>query len=404
MKRRLSLWVMLALAAMPAASICYSATALDVVTTLATRCHACVSSLPDEAALRAVAVASPAADQEALIGQLDQAGLTVFSARDQNVLVVADMRPTETPPPSDDRLVLGSRLMAMIPASAVAEQATARKEKKAPLFGLAQLPPQARELVAALSKQDLVSDPTMFGQLRWNIEPFLRDDTADPATMARAPFPNRYFYEAPIACAANRPMPAREILWAAWPFSNSVWTRAACPAVPNGKTTVQAMADAIAAEQRVSLHPSLTMIGDTAVHVWGQPSSLGGLLWALQITTGMRCRPTPEHPDRLELYHTLKVPFDLPDKLLSLPLLGYVSPLRVPAVQANLALSDYGSLIPLHDWRPLQDLPPLYLWGMAPGRGEARGLSVLWLRQASLWITQPGLNGKTSLMLDLPLL
>jgi hypothetical protein len=98
------------------------------------------------------------------------------------------------------------------------------------------------------------------------------------------------------------------------------------------------------------------------------------------------------------------VPFNLPEKLLSLPLLGYVSPLRAPAVQANLALSDYGSLIPLHDWRPLQDLPPLYLWGMAPGKLEARGLSVLWLRQASLWITQPGLHGKTSLTLDLPLL
>jgi len=235
----------------------------------------------------------------------------------------------------------------------------------------------------------------------------LRDDSAEAASITRPRGWNWFYRHPPFGPLAQQGDSFRSLLWGLWDQSGTEWAVRPCPDIPQGQIDLERALDAACegSEGCLVVDESVDLRADAPLYIAGQPSSLGVLVWALQVCAGVMCRTTQDVPDVGQVSYPVRIDEPGPGYWCSAPGRGYVSPRLTQFGRAMLQRTDYGGLIPLHAQWKLSDLPLMYTWTYAANEEQASPdqLSLIWLRTVSF-----GLAGAESASSDarwqLPLL
>ncbi len=370
-------------------------TALALVSALARDHGYCVVSPLLGRELGEVTVAGHADDSTAIIGLLEQAGLSVYTAGDSPLAVVCDQRPGRKGASDATPLVLASEFLATLPASVIQSQREAVRSTTPPSlphFPLADLSQNVHEAagrwLAALGKPQALSSDVC-GRIQWCTNRLLRVERDGHRSLTSPSMQSTLFREPPIALGAGGQLSSFELPWALWEHAEAPWATRPCVVVPQGDTNLKTILTAVReCSPGLRLHPSTEFANDLQVSVAGQPPSVGSLVWALGMCTGLGCRELATGAQEAEVFYTLRPGSHDEKAAWLLPSRGFISPLKTELGQALLEANDCERIVPLHaSWR-LEDLPAIYWWGLDMAEPPAGG-SLLWVSYVNVGLVGP---------------
>lgn len=376
-------------------------TALDVISHLNIEAGLTFVSVLVPEELATVPVNSPKRD----LGTLEAAGLRVFTSGvgDTVAIMTHPTRPTGKEPVRRP-LVVASYLFdsvekglrerqkdGLVPCSQLGQESQGLLFDlidRAGLWQLLGLSPKREP--AALDGIDLSLWGTIFV--------LVRDDSVRPGRVFDT-FPSYFFSTPPHAFWPNkgRPLPG-SMLWWLWPYTTAGWADKPVPGLESKTYSYPELVRRVSSRTEASFDIEASTEDVTArrVHVFAASPTVGSLLWAIEVTSGLQLRVTSQEPLAGILTHRRHPDAGRrPDSWVSLPGQGYLNPFRTSVgrwMSERSSVWDAG--LPSNAaWR-LSDLPPIYEWGLvkrALERQSVRGarkedITIVWTRGVKMGI------------------
>ncbi|MBM4045655.1 MAG: hypothetical protein FJ279_11110 [Planctomycetes bacterium] len=332
------------------------------------------------------------------LSALDEAGLRVFvsGAGDTAIIMSHPKRPVDSPR-ARRPLILASHLLDALPEALLDK----RERGYLPctllgegcsgwLFDLFDVRglwksyglPQDRD-VAGLGDLHLGVWPTRLI--------VVRDDSVKPARMLRVLGHSSFFDDPPHRFWSDSGPQSGSPVWWLWPYTAAGWAQKPVRGLEPKTYSLGELLRRISSRAQVSvdIETREDEVSSLPVHLFTASPTLGGLLWAAEVMSGLQLKIV--HQDALTgILTSARDPDNRrsPDSLVSLPGQGYVNPYRTGAgerlVKRDL-LEEAGS--PLHAvWR-LSDLAPIYETRLVRPEFEAQGIQTPRSDQLTLiWI------------------